>query len=153
MPNNLENSIKEVQEVQKSINDLFADFDNPVKIEQKILSKNTKTNLIRDEINTSVENVLEELVSKTINANPSLMDSKNVQDVMKSFENFLVNSDLGAFEYVQKTGKNILKVEHSMGVNGSNFCKKFFERLFKICLNDYSFHVIFDDHSVCVIFR
>jgi hypothetical protein len=61
LPNNLENSIKELQVVQKSINDLFADFNNPVKIEQKIFSKNSKKNLIRDEINTSVENVIDDI--------------------------------------------------------------------------------------------
>ena len=149
----MENSIKEVQEVQKSINDLFADFDNPVKIEQKKLSKNHKTTLIRDEINTSVENAIDDLVTRTINANSSLIDSKNVKDMVKSIENFLINSDLGSFEYLQKTGRHILKVEHNMGVNGSDFCKKFFERLFGICLTNYSFHMIFDEQSICVIFR
>ncbi len=149
----MENSIKELQVVQKSINDLFADFDNPVKIEQKIFSKNSKKNLIHDEINTSVEHVIDDIVTRTINTNPSLTDSKNTHDMIKSVENFLIDSNFGKFEYVQKTGRNILKVEHSMGVNGSNFCKKFFERLFGICLKEYSFHVIFDEHSVCVIFR
>lgn len=149
----MENSIKEFREIQKPINDLFTYFDNPVKIEQKIFSKNSKKNLIRDEIITSVESTLDDLVTRTINANSSLIDSKNVKDVIKSIENFLLNSNFGKFEYVQKTGRNILRVEHSMGVNGSVFCKKFLERLFGICLNDYSFHLIFDENSVCVFFR
>jgi hypothetical protein len=97
--------------------------------------------------------VIDDIVTRTINANPSLIDSKNTSDTMKSIENFLIDSHFGTFEYGKKTGTNILKVEHRMGINASNFCKKLFERIFGICLQDYSFHVIFDEHSVCVIFR
>ena len=143
----------EKRQDEKSIDGLFHDFENPVEIKQKISSKNIKNCPIHEEINNSVDHVLEDLVTKTINVNSSLIDSKNVNDVMKSIETFLINSDFGTFEYVQKTGRNMLKVKHSMGVNGSNFCKKFFERLFGICLSDYSFHVILDENSVCVIFR
>ena len=148
MSNNLENSIKKRQD-KNSINNLFLKFGNSVDIEQKTLSKN----FIHDAIDASVENVIDNLVTSTIDVDSSLIDSKNVKDVVISIENFILNSNFGTFEYIQKTGRNILKVKHSMGVNGSDFCKKFFERIFGICLQDYSFHVISDDRSVCVIFR
>lgn len=148
MLDKLDNSIKERQD-DNSLNALFREFENPVDIKQKIHSKN----LIHDAIDTSVENVLDDFVTSTINSDSTLIDSENVKDTMTSIENFMLNSDFGTFEYTQKTGRNILKVQHSMGVNGSKFCKKFFVRIFGICLQDYSFHVISDDRSVCVIFR
>lgn len=148
MVDKLYNSIKERQD-NNSLNALFREFENPVDIKQKIFSKN----FIHDAIDTSVENIIDNFVTSTINADSSLIDSENVKDAMTSIENFMLNSDFGTFEYTQKTGRNILKVKHSMGVNGSTFCKKFFERIFDICLPDYSFHIISDDRSVCVIFR
>lgn len=148
MLDKLENSIKEQQDYN-SINALFREFENPVDIKQKISSKK----FIHNAIDTSVENILDDFVTSTINADSTLIDSENIKDAMTSIENFMLNSNFGTFEYAQKTGRNILKVKHSMGINGSKFCKKFFERIFDICLQDYSFHVISDDRSVCVIFR
>ena len=148
MLDKLENSIKEQQDYN-STNALFREFENPVDIKQKISSKN----FIHNAIDTSVENIIDDLVTSTINDNSSLIDSKNVKDVMISIQNFMLNSNFGTFEYTQKTGRNIFKVKHSMGINGSNFCKKFFERIFGICLKNYSFHVIYDEYTVCVIFR
>ncbi len=148
MLDKLENSIKEQQDYD-STNALFREFENPVEIKQKIISKN----FIHNAIDTSIENTIDALVTSTINTDSSLIDSKNIKDTMKSIENFMLNSNFGTFEYTQKTGRNIIKVKHSMGVNGSNFCKKFFERIFGICLKDYSFHVIYDEYTVCVIFR
>lgn len=148
MLDKLENSIKEQQDYN-STNALFREFENSVDLKQKISSKN----FIHNAIDTSVENVIDDLVTSTINTDSSLIDSKNVKDVMTFIQNFMFNSDFGTFEYTQKTGRNILKVKHRMGINGSNFCKKFFERIFGICLKNYSFHVIYDECSVCVIFR
>ena len=148
MLDKLENSIKEQQDYN-SIKALFSEFENPVDIKQKISSKN----FIHNAIDTSVENVIDDLVTSTINDDSSLIDSKNIKDVMISIQNFMLNSNFGTFEYTQKTGRNILKVTHSMGINGSNFCKKFFERIFGICLKNYSFHIIYGEYSVCVIFR
>ena len=148
MLDKLENSIKERQD-DDSVNALFLEFENSVDIKQKISTKN----FIHDIIDTSVENIIDNFVTSTINSDSSLIYSKNVKDTMKSIENFMLNSDFGIFEYTQKTGRNILKVKHSMGVNGSTFCKKLLERILGICLQDYSFHVISDERSVCIIFR
>ena len=54
---------------------------------------------------------------------------------------------------MQKTGKNIFRVDHSSGTNGTEFFKKFFERIFGICMKDYSFYIISNESHVCVIFR
>lgn len=70
-----------------------------------------------------------------------------------SIKDFLTNSNVCTFEYTQKTGRNIMKIEHVMGINGSSFYKKFFEKIFESCLKNYSFYVISDERSVCVIFR
>ena len=109
MLDKLENSIKERQDCD-SINALFREFENSVDIKQKISSKN----FIHNAINSSVENVIDDLVTSTINADSTLIDSKNVKDAMTSIENFILNSNFGTFEYTQKTGRNIIKVKHSM---------------------------------------
>jgi len=132
---------------------LFRKFENLVKSEKKSCLTNFKENSIHDFIDCSIGNTLNDIVSKIINGDLSLTGSKNVPDLMTSIENFLIHTNLGTFDYSQKTGKNILKVEHCMGANGSIFCEKFFKRLFEICLIDYSIHVISNENFICVIFR
>jgi len=132
---------------------LFHKFESPVKFEKKPCLTNFKENSIHDSIDYSVGNILDDLVSRIVDNDSSLTDSKNVPDLMKSIKNFLINANFGTFDYSQKTGKNIVKVEHCMGENGNIFCEKFFKRLFEHCLTDYSIHVISSENFVCVIFR
>ena len=132
---------------------LFHEFENQVNITQIIDSKNLEKDSISDIINKSVESVIEDIVTHIINTESSFLSSKNTKDMTKSIENFFKDSDFGAFEYIQKTGRNIFRVEHSAGTNGTEFFKKFFEKIFEICLKDYSFHIISNQSCVCVIFR
>lgn len=118
-------------------------------IDSQKLEKNSISNII----NKSIERIIEDIASHIINNESSFLRSKNTKEMAKSIEKFLKDSNLGNFEYVQKTGKNIFRVEHSSGTNGSEFFKKFFEKIFEICLKDYSFHIISNESHVCVIFR
>ncbi len=70
-----------------------------------------------------------------------------------SIKKFLKNSNFGKFEYLQKTGRSTFRIDHSIGVNGTKFFEKFFEIIFKNCLNDYHFDIVSDQNHVCVIFR
>jgi len=149
---NLENSTVQ-HSGENSMDILFRKFESPVKFEKKLCLTNFKENSIHDSIDYSVGNVLDELVSRIVENDLSLTDSKNVPDLMKSIENFLINTNFGTFDYSQKTGKNILKVKHCMGANGNIFCEKFFKKLFELCLTDYTMHVISNENFVCVIFR
>lgn len=134
-------------------NSLFREFENSVSMMKIIDSQKLEKNSISNIINKSIERIIEDIASHIINNESSFLSSKNTKEMAKSIEKFLKDSNLGNFEYVQKTGKNIFRVEHSSGTNGSEFFKKFFERIFEIYLKDYSFHIISNESHVCVIFR
>ncbi len=134
-------------------NGLFDKFENPVDVIKIIDSKKIVKTSINDVMSKSIESVIETIATHIIDTESSFLRSKNTPEIVKSIETFFKGSDLGTFEYVQKTGKNIFRVEHSSGTNGTEFFKKFFERIFKIYLKDYSFHIISDESHVCVIFR
>lgn len=134
-------------------NSLFREFENSVSMMKIIDSQKLEKNSISNIINKSIERIIEDIASHIINNESSFLSSKNTKEMAKSIEKFLKDSNLGNFEYVQKTGKNIFRVEHSSGTNGSEFFKKFFEKIFEICLKDYSFHIISNESHVCVIFR
>ncbi len=134
-------------------NSLFHKFENPVSIIKIIDSKKVEKNSISCIIQKSIDSIIEDIATHIINTESSFLKSKNTKEMAKSFDKFFKDSNLGTFEYVQKTGKNIFRVEHSSGTNGSEFFKKFFEKIFEICLKDYSFHIISNESHVCVIFR
>ena len=134
-------------------NSLFHEFKNPVNMIKIIESENLEKNSINDIISKSIESIIDNIATRIINTESSFLRSKNTKEMTKSIENFFMDSNLGTFEYVQKTGKNIFRVEHSSGTNGTEFFKKFFEKIFEICLKDYSFHIISNQSYVCVIFR
>jgi len=134
-------------------NNLFYEFENPINVILKTDSKNIKMNSITNIINTSIDKVIDDIVTDLINTNPMLLSSKNIKNISKTCEKFFRDSNFGMFEYVQKTGMNIFKVEHTSGVNGTEFLKKFFEKMFEISLKGYSFYIISNENYVCVMFR
>jgi len=138
---------------EKLKNSLFSEFENSVNFKKIINSKKIEKTSINDIINKSIESVIEDIVLHIINAESSFLNSKNAQELVKSIENFFKNSNLGTFEYMQKTGKNILRIEHSSGTNCTEFYKSFFKKVFEICLKDYSYHIISTESHVSVIFR
>lgn len=115
---------------ERLTNNLFHEFENPMGLTQKTNSKNFKKNVIHNAINISVEHILDDLVINVIDDESLLLNSKNVKEVVMSIKDFLTNSNVCTFEYTQKTGRNIMKIEHVMGINGSSFYKKFFEKIF-----------------------
>jgi len=144
---------KDAKSNEMLTNSLFHEFKNPVNIIQISDLKKLEKNSFSDIINKSTESVIEGIVTCLINKEPSFLQLNNTKKMAKSFEKFFNDSNFGTFEYLQKTGKNVFRVEHSAGINGTKFLKRFFERIFKICLKNYSFHIISNESYVCVIFR
>ena len=132
---------------------LFREFENQVKKSKTFNSEKFGKYSIIDMIHKSVENGIENVVTHIINTYPSLVGTKQVKIMAKLFEKFFEDSNFGNFEYTQKTGKNIFRVEHTIGINGNEFLKKLFERIFEICLKNYSFHIISNKNYVSIIFR
>jgi len=145
-------NLKNANDSEISKNDLFDKFANSVKTHNIDLT-HCKDDSIPDNIHKSVEHAIVENVNHVIRSNSLSLQSKNVADMIKSIENILNASDFGTFEHEQKTGKHFIRVKHYEGHNGTEFLKLFFESVFNICLQDYSFHVLSDECCVCVIFR
>ncbi len=146
-----ESKNKKFDETQK--NNLFREFENPVNLKKIIDSKKLEKTSINDVINKSIENIIEDIAMQIINTESSFMQSKNAIELVKSIEDFFKDSNLGTFEYEQKAGKNIFRVEHSSGPNCTEFYKSFFKKIFEICLKNYSYHIISTESHVSVIFR
>ncbi len=134
----------------EKIKDLFHKFNESVNYKDGI---NFEKCSIDDIINEKVENVINDIVIKIINTKTILTSSKNVGEIAKNCEKFFQDSNFGMFEYTQKSGRNNFKVIHRSGDNGTKFLKKFFEKIFKSCLKNYSYHIISNDDSLCIIFR
>jgi hypothetical protein len=149
----LEKRSKNIKSNEKKLNSLFNEFENPVNTMQIIDSKKPEKNSIADIINKSIQSVIEDIATQIINTESSFLQSKNVEEMAKSIENFFKKSNLGSFEYIQKTGKNIFRVNHFLGTNGTEFFKNFYEKLFQVYLKNYSFYLISNESYVCVIFR
>ena len=103
--------------------------------------------------NKSIKNIIEDIATHIINTESSFQSSKNAKELVLTIENFFKDSNLGTFEYIQKAGKNILRVENLSGTNGAEFYKLFFQKVFENCLKNYSYHIIFNKSHVSVIFR
>jgi len=149
----LEKRSKNTKSDEKLTNSLFDEFENQVNVMQIIDLKKPKNYSIDEVINKSIQSVIDDIVTQIINTESSFLRSKNVKEMAKSIEIFFKNSNLGNFEYVQKTGKNIFRVKHYLGTNGTEFFKKFYEKLFKVYLKNYSYYLISNESYVCIIFR
>lgn len=145
--------IKNLKSDEIQIHNLFHEFENSVNAFPVIDFKKLDKHSISDIICKSVESIIEDIAAYIINKESSFLSSKNTKEMAISIQKFFVDSNLGTFEYVQKTGKNIFRVEHILGTNGTEFFKKFFTRIFDIYLKNYSFHILSNERHVCVIFR
>lgn len=134
-------------------NRLFSEFEKPVNLKKIIDSKKIKQTSINDVINKSIESIIENIAMHIINTESSFQSSKNAKELVTSIENIFKDSNLGTFEYMQKAGKNILRIEHLSGTNGSKFYKLFFQKVFEIYLKNYSYHIISNESHVSIIFR
>ena len=135
---------------EKSRNEFFDNFSKSVNNKDEI---NFEKHSINNIINETVEKAINDIVIKIINTKTILTSSKNVGEIAKICEKFFQDSNFGTFEYIQKTGRNNFKVIHKSGDNGTKFLRKFFEKIFKSCLKNYSYHIISNENSLCVIFR
>ncbi|MGY5148553.1 MAG: hypothetical protein ACW9W3_00650 [Candidatus Nitrosopumilus sp. bin_68KS] len=150
MQKTLEKKSNENISSEKIKEELFHKFYEAVNYKDEI---NFDKYSINDIINEKVEKAINEIVMKIINTKTTLTSSKNVGEIAKNCEKFFQDSNFGIFEYTQKSGRNNFKVTHKSGDNGTKFLKKFFEKIFKSCLKNYSYHIIANENSLCIIFR
>ncbi|KAF6247066.1 hypothetical protein C6990_05125 [Nitrosopumilus sp. b3] len=134
----------------KNKQELFDKFYKSVECNNEM---NFDIHSINNIINEAVEKAINDIVIKTINTKAILTSSRNVGEVAKNCEKFFQDSNFGKFEYMQKSGRSNFKVIHELGDNGNKFLRKFFEKIFKTCLKNYSYHMISNQNSLCVIFR
>ena len=127
--------------------------ENQLRLIQKDTIKEEKIKSIKNIIDKSINNMIEEITIDIINTKSNVFESKNVKEIADQIENILKESDFGTFEYIQKTGKNFFRVKHKVGINGTRFLKTFFENIFTNYLNNYSMKIISNENYVCVIFR
>lgn len=146
MYKNLETKSKNIENTDS----LFKEFKKPVNHSGKI---NFNKISINELIDKSVENAMNDVVSNIINTKINTIESENTSNIAEKCKKFFENSDFGTFEYTQRAGRNNFKVAHKSGINGTKFLEKFFEKMFRIYLKNYSTHVISNENSLCVIFR
>ncbi|QLH06854.1 hypothetical protein [Nitrosopumilus ureiphilus] len=132
---------------------LFHEFENSVNSAPIHDPKKPVLGSIEKILHNTVQNAINNVVSYVSCNDPSLSTPGTVTKVMSSIQKFFQDSDFGTFEYLQKTGRALIRIEHSQGFIGTEFLKKFFEKIFKVCLKDYSFYVISTESYVCVMFR
>ena len=133
-------------------NNLYLEFEKPIKVNHANSIKKSHSPIM-DMLNNSIDKVINDMVLDLIDMNSFLLNSKNIKEIVKGCEKFFKDTNFGTFEYVQKTGMSIFKVEHAAGINGTIFLKKFFERIFETMLNGFSFYVTSNENYVCVMFR
>lgn len=150
MHKNLEIKSKNIEIENKSRDNFFYEFDKPVNYNDEM---NFEKFSINDIINESVEKAINDVVTKIINTKTILISSKKVSEIAEICEKFFWDSNFGTFQYIQKSGRSNFKVIHKSGNNGTKFLKKLFEKIFNTCLKNYTFHIISDENSLCVIFR
>lgn len=134
-------------------NNLYFEFEKPINVNHINNIKKLKNSPLIDRINNSIDDVINSIVLDLINTNPFLLNSKNIKEIVKGCKKIFDDSHFGTFEYTQKTGMSIFKVEHTVGIIGTLFLKKFFERIFELLLNGFSFYIISNENYVCVMFR
>lgn len=153
MSEKLDDALQNTKSDKNLKNNLFSKFEKPVNLKKIIDSKKIEKTSINDFINKSIESIIEDLTTYIINTESSFQRSKNTKELVSSIKNFFKDSNLGTFEYIQKTGKNILRVENLSGTNGTEFYKLFFQKVFEAHLKNYSYYIISDESHVSVIFR
>ncbi len=153
MSEKLDDALQNTKLDENLKNSLFSEFEKPVNLKRIIDSKKIKKTSINDVINKSIESIIENIAMHIINTESSFQSSKNAKELATSTENFFKDSNLGTFEYIQKAGKNILRIEHLSGTNGTEFYKLFFQKIFEIYLKNYSYHIISNESHVSIIFR
>lgn len=150
MQKNFDIKLNENLPDDKKKQDLFNKFYKSVEDNDEI---NFDIHSINNIINEAVEKAINDIVIKIINTKPIVTSSKNVSELAKNCEKFFQDSNFGRFEYMRKSGRSNFKVIHKLGDNGNKFLRKFFEKIFKVCLKNYSYHIISNENSLCVIFR
>lgn len=149
----LDDALQNTKSDENLKNNLFSKFEKPVNLKKIIDSKKIEKTSINDFINKSIESIIEDLTTHIINTESSFQRSKNAKELVSSIKSFFKDSNLGTFEYIQKTGKNILRVENLSGTNGTEFYKLFFQKVFEAYLKNYSYYIISNESHVSVIFR
>lgn len=119
------------------------------KLEKKLEDESLEVLLsisVKDSIHKIVENVMSTL---------SIKDEKNysIEALGLKIQNFVKSQNSGTFEFYDRAGKNVFKIEHSLGNIGTQFFKDLITSSLKANFADVTYHSTESNDSVSVVFR
>ena len=120
-----------------------------VKLEESLECESLEVLLsiaVKDSIHRIVENVMGTL---------SIKDEKNysIEALGIKIQNFVKGQNAGTFEFYDRAGKNVFKIEHSLGNIGTQFFKDLITSSLKANFADVTYHSTESNDSVSVVFR
>lgn len=101
---------------------------------------------VKDSIHKIVENVIATL---------GIKNEKNfsIEALGMKIQNFVKNQNAGTFEFYDRAGKNVFKIEHSLGSIGTQFFKDLITSALKANFADVTYHSTETNDTVSVVFR
>ena len=101
---------------------------------------------VKDSIHRIVENVMNALTIKDEN-------NYSIEALGLKIQNFVKRQNAGIFEFYDRAGKNVFKIEHSLGNIGTQFFKDLITSSLKANFSDVTYHSTESNDSVSVVFR
>ena len=101
---------------------------------------------VKDSIHRIVENVMNALTIKDEN-------NYSIEALGLKIQNFVKRQNAGTFEFYDRAGKNVFKIEHSLGNIGTQFFKDLITSSLKANFSDVTYHSTESNDSVSVVFR
>ena len=101
---------------------------------------------VKDSIHRIVENVMNALIIKDEN-------NYSIEALGLKIQNFVKRQNAGTFEFYDRAGKNVFKIEHSLGNIGTQFFKDLITSSLKANFSDVTYHSTESNDSVSVVFR
>ena len=126
---------------------LLEKFSEPIQIKN-----NSKFSNIH-KIDEKISQEMSKIAQNIINVETTIHNSKDTKEIINSINEFFKKTKLGKYEFNQRTGRNVIKIQEITGINHTQFIKKFFEIIFADYLKNYQYEIIDKNNSVCVLFR
>lgn len=118
------------------------------------LEKNLESESLEMLLSISVKDSIHKIVEKVMNS-LVIKHEKNysIEALGSKIQNFVKIQNVGTFEFYDRAGKNIFKIEHNLGNIGTQFFKDLITSSLKVNFADVSYHSTESSDSVSVVFR
>ena len=113
----------------------------------------TEQSIRINQLDEKISQFIHNIVLDIINSESLFENSQSSNEKINSIREFLNKEKLGKNELIQKTGKNIIKIQDIQGINHIQFVKKFFEIIFRDYFQNYHYNIIEYKDAVTIIFR